>query len=430
MLMRTILIFFLLALLSGCNQTSPAINPEPIDDLNTSDSEANTAEEVESPESDVQKLVLWTPSFFDPEPSVATVASNILKDAYDQFKRENPKSSIEVQTKSEQGGSTLYEYISSAHKVAPSILPDIIMVESQRLWAIVDQKLILPLSIDERSTLDEMYKFSQEAVTYKGEAYGIPYTANILHTVQPRQGVVDSESAPLPTTWQDLSDTGIPYIFPAGGRNGQSNDTILLQYVGAGGMLSADSSATDAPTALVDVLNFTARHTYSQTILAYSDIDSIWLSSTTDLSGLIEISSNRYLEQRVTLNNFAFGPTPTKSGQTKTVGRVWAFAILSEEPEQRQLALKLIKHLVNPSVLGSWSYEAKRLPTQRKALERWGTDDTYYAFAHQQLESAIALPNGTAFVGFSSDIHDALLAVLSGEISAEKAVENMDNNSR
>jgi len=314
-------------------------------------------EEIESPESDGQKLILWTPSFFDPEPSVATAASTILKDAYDQFEAENPESIIEVQTKSEQVGSTLYEYISSAHKVAPSILPDIIMVESQRLWAIADQKLILPLSINERSTLEGMYTFSQEAVTYQGAVYGIPYTANILHAVQPRQGAADSENAPIPATWQELSDADTTYIFPAGGRNGQSNDAILLQYVGAGGTLRADSSATDAPTALVDVLNFTARHAYSQTILAYSDI-------------------------------FAFGPTPTQSGQTKTVGRVWAFAILSEEPEQRQLALKLIKHLVNPSVFGSWSFEAKRLPTQRAAL------------------------------------------VLSGEIDAEKAVENMGNNSR
>lgn len=420
----------LLAFLSGCNQASPANNPEPVTDLNSSDSEVSAAEEIESPESDGQKLILWTPSFFDPEPSVATAASTILKDAYDQFEAENPESIIEVQTKSEQVGSTLYEYISSAHKVAPSILPDIIMVESQRLWAIADQKLILPLSINERSTLEGMYTFSQEAVTYQGAVYGIPYTANILHAVQPRQGAADSENAPIPATWQELSDADTTYIFPAGGRNGQSNDAILLQYVGAGGTLRADSSATDAPTALVDVLNFTARHAYSQTILAYSDIDSIWLSSTTDLSGLTEISSNRYLEQRITLNDFAFGPTPTQSGQTKTVGRVWAFAILSEEPEQRQLALKLIKHLVNPSVFGSWSFEAKRLPTQRAALERWGTDDAYYTFAHQQLESAIALPNGTTFVGFTSDVHDALLAVLSGEIDAEKAVENMGNNSR
>lgn len=421
---------FSLVLLTACNRTSPVVDAESAAETNVASQAAEVSAVSDSAELRAQRIVLWAPSFFNPTPDSQNAASDLLADAFAQFESERPGTTIVVQAKSEQGGSTIYEYLRSASKVAPSILPDIVLVESQRLWVLADQALIPPLSSEELAALNNIYPFAQESVTYKGSVYGIPHTANILHTVQSRFALADEEAAQIPQTWAALQEADVTYIFPAGARNGQSNDTILLQYIGAGGRLRADNLVPNN-AALVDVFNFVKEGVRGgaipNNVIEYSDVDSMWLSADTNLSGLVEISSNRFLAQRAMLNDFLFDATPTKSGAQITVGRVWAFAVLTQEPERRQLATELIEHLLQPTLLSTWSLEANRLPARRDALELWDQDDPYFVFVQRQLESAVALPSGTAFVDFAGDVQQALLAVLSGEISAEEAVANIDN---
>lgn len=426
---RTVLCaVFVLVFVGGCNRPSPDANAETAADASAGNLEGDVSTEADASDPRSQQIVLWTPSFFDPLPGSPNAASDLLADALTQFKEEQLETEIVVQVKSEQGGSTIYDYLRSASKVAPSILPDIILVESQRLWVLADQDLILPFAARELAALANAYPFAQAAVTHKENVYGIPHTVNMLHTVQSRIALADEDTALIPKTWAELEAADLTYIFPAGARNGQSNDTILLHYVGAGGQLATENRAPNN-AALVDVFNFVEQGVSAgripNNVIEYSDVDNMWLSSQTDLSGLVEISSNRYLAQRATLNDFMFGATPTKSGTQTTIGRVWAFAILTQDPGRRQVAIELIDHLLAPSLLGAWSLEANRLPAHRDALAVWNQDEPYFVFAQQQLESAVALPNGTAFVDFAGDVQQALLAVLSGEISAEEAVANI-----
>jgi len=424
------MLFLAIFFLTACNQSSMDIQPAPVanevDFLNAASSKDNGR----LPTADAVELTLWTPTFFNPDPEGSNAASDILRDAYVNFEATHPNVSVNVEPKSEQGGATLYEYISSAYKVAPSILPDIIMLDSQQLWAIADLGLIPPLSAEEVTALDDVYPFAQEAVAYKDNIYGIPYVANILHTVQVRTGAADVDVASIPSTWSALFESNVPYFFPAGGRNGRGNDTLLLQYVGAGGELTNDKSLMNS-TALVDVLEFVSqgikRQLIPRNVIDFSDVDSAWLSLGTTQRGFVEISSTLYLQQRPLIGGSSFSATPTKSGERVTIGRVWAFAILSQEPERRALALELIDKLAAPAVLGPWGLSASRLPVHRAALNSWGNGDAYYDFVRDELEAAVALPNGTSFVGFSADIHQALLAVLSGEITPEEAVANIEN---
>lgn len=417
-----------IALLVGCSGSAPDSESALTAETNSTDPQAEAETEADAPEVRSQQIVLWTPSFFDPQPDSPNEASRVLANAFTQFEADHPRAEIVVQVKSEQGGSTIYEYLRSASKVAPSILPDIILVESQRLWVLADQGLIPPFADDELSALARTYPFAQDAVTHNEMAYGIPHTANLLHTIQSRSALANEATSGFPKTWQGLEEANLTYIFPAGARNGQSNDTILLQYVGAGGALTSKNGSPNSE-ALIDVFNFVETGVSTGMIpsnaIEYSDVESMWLSPETNLSGLVEISSNRYLAQRATLNDFVFGPTPTKSGVQTTIGRVWAFAVLNQDPEERQSAIDLINFLLDADRLGAWSLEAKRLPAYRDAVDAWNQDSPYFGFAQQQLESAVALPTGTAFVDFSGDVQQALLAVLSGEISAEEAVANM-----
>ena len=114
-----------------------------------------------------------------------------------------------------------------------------------------------------------------------------------------------------------------------------------------------------------------------------------------------------------------------QSGSPQTVARVWAFAILTNDPEQRALALDFIQLLLDPNVQGTWGQFAHCLPSQRQAFETWLNGNEYYEFLYNEIDSAVALPNGPRFVEFSQRIQEAQHALLNGDVTPQEALQKM-----
>lgn len=424
-----ILIGFLLLCafqLSGCDRSPPMEDPTepPVSDAL---SEAETpaaplADEAVVVDSGFYELVLWTPDFFDPYAS--SEASATLAAAYEQFEQRHPDVHIEVQTKAEFGTTNLQNYLRSARLVAPSVLPDVILMDTQQLWRVVDLGLIAPITDTEGIDLSDMYPFAVEAATYAGGLYGIPYTADVLHLAQ-RQNILSGEEPGQVATWAELLSAQQTYLFPAGGRNGQSSHSLLLQYVGAGGQLMESGELSD-PEALVDVLNFLAsgiqRGVIPRNVAEYSDQSAVWVVFESGESDVVDVSASRFLQERSSLGDVAYAPVPTQSGSLTTIGRVWALAVLSQEPEKRALALEFVEFMLEPEVQGAWNQQADRLPTQRSSFALWENPQPYYEFLQRLLEVAVSLPNGAEFANFSVQLQAAQLAVLNREMSPAEAL--------
>jgi arabinogalactan oligomer/maltooligosaccharide transport system substrate-binding protein len=106
--------------------------------------------------------------------------------------------SVDVQIKAENGEASLLNYLRVAQRVAPLILPDIIVINTQQLWQIVDLGLIEAIELGEIGQAGDFYQFALDAVTYNGQTYGIPYTADLLHLAYHQNQLTTA-----PTTWEE-----------------------------------------------------------------------------------------------------------------------------------------------------------------------------------------------------------------------------------
>ena len=141
-------------------------------------------------------------------------------------------------------------------------------------------------------------------------------------------------------------------------------------------------------------------------------LDVVWASFISGGADIADASAAAYLSQQEILDGIEYGQIPMRDGVPHTVAKVWAFAILSDDPEQRALALELIRTLLAPTVHGPWSQFAHLLPTHYGGFRAWSSGHAYYGFLEQLLEEgAISPPNGRLFDQFSRRLHGAAVAV-------------------
>lgn len=367
------------------------------------------------------QLVIWAPDFFEAKPDAAP--GNVLQAVYHQFEQANPGVHIDVHIKAESGAAGIFNYLRSAQRVAPTILPDLVLLDTQYLWQIAELDLVHPITFDDLGQNANFYPFALNAVTFKQQPYGIPYTADVLHVVYDAKVFTTT-----PSTWATVLATKQSYLFPAGIQDSLYDESLLLQYVGAGGQLleSGEINNLDAAKALLTFLaQGTASGVIPDKVVNLSSLNANWAAFTNAPVGLANVSASLYLSQPKPHDNLNFGVVPTLIGQDVTIARTWAFAVLTTDPERRQLAFRLINGFLNSSVQGRWSQLANHLPTSAAAWAVWTNTDPYHEFLRHQLEVATAIPSGRPFADFANRLQDAQQEVLHGQLSPDDALAQL-----
>jgi len=364
------------------------------------------------------QLVIWAPDFF--QPPIEAAAVPVLEDVYEQFRRNHPGVHLDIQTKAEDGESGLFTYLRYAQSMAPTILPDMILLDSEQLWQAAELGLLQPIAWENLPRTTDFFQFAREAVHYQGQTLGIPYTADVIHLVYHADQLQQA-----PTTWETLVGMGKPYFFAAG-KQEQPNESLLLQYVGAGGQLFEDGSVS-SPDAIVALLTFLAQAKVTGilpgNILEIDNVEAAWSAFETNNTGVADTSARQVLAKRNTLDNLGFAQIPTTNGAAVTIARTWAFALITSDVEQQQLALDLVEQLLDPAVHGAWSRTSRQLPTQVTAYATWSDTSPYYEFLQRQLDVAIAIPNGRRFAEFAKRLQQAQELVLLNQMNIEDAAQ-------
>ncbi|NJN84530.1 MAG: extracellular solute-binding protein [Caldilineaceae bacterium] len=407
--------------ISGCGQmwsqpTLLAATPTPVveSDVDAVVMEGETADNS----TDDRELVLWVPDFVSVSPDEPS--GNALTAAIHQFEQANPGVRVNVQVKHTAGQSSLLNYLLSAQRAAPSVLPDIALVNAQNLWQLADLGMTKPIDDDELARIGEFYPFAVDAVRYQEQIQGLPFAADVIHFVY-----FTSETDAPPQDWEGVLGGNIRYLFPVGGRDGQRAESVLLQYVGAGGQL-LENGVVDDPEALEAVFRFMISAQEAGLIPEYVEdlttLESVWSTLITEGTGYANVSSNQYLGQKDLLSGIGYAQVPTRNGLPATIGRTWALVVLADEPEQQALAQGLAEHLLDPAIQGTWSQLAHHLPSQSRALALWTDATPYQEFLGRQLDIAVALPNGRAFVDFVQRVQIGLLAIMRRDTTPEEAL--------
>jgi ABC-type glycerol-3-phosphate transport system substrate-binding protein len=203
---------------------------------------------------------------------------------------------------------------------------------------------------------------------------------------------------------------------------------VLIQYLAlGGGLVDGDGQPTLEGERLSQALAFfqQARRagTIPRSVLELSDTTTAWATFRIGEAAMVQVPASLFLAERAGLSNVSFGPVPLSDPGFMTVGRGWALAVVTKEPQRQELAAALIEHLLAPENNGTWTRAAARLPTGNAALNTWDQEDAYVPFVRSLLTQAEPAPNPDVAAVVGAPMAQALTEVLSGNQSPTEAAE-------
>jgi multiple sugar transport system substrate-binding protein len=363
-------------------------------------------------------LTLWTTEAFVPTEDSAS--GQILAQQWQAFEADHPNLTIEYVLKKPYGKGGILDFLATARVAAPKVLPDLVILDTIELDDAAEAGLIQPLDdLISSEVQQDLFPFARHR--NDGQLVGLQFEADVEHLIY-NTNKIDSP----PITWREVLSDSVAYIFPAGGEGGLVNDSFLIQYLATGGQLLDENGkpALDED-ALVEVLQFYADSLQAGTIppsvLEYADLDDCWVVYVSAQAAMSNVSSDKYLADRGLLKNTAFAAIPTRDGNTATLSKGWAWAIVTEDPSRQAAAAQLIEWLLEPENNANWNRAAGHLPTRQAAFDHLGTEDQYFPFARQLLESVYPRPMAAAYDKMSRALQKAVQDVLQGEASPEEA---------
>ena len=362
-------------------------------------------------------LVWWTPEWFSP--LAANAGGQALADSIARFEKAYPSIVIKPVLKSAYGPTGILSYLQASQKVAPGVLPDVVSLDYRDVAAAAGDKLLRPLNREKLPAAKTFYPFAQSAWHIGGDAYLLPYTADVEQMTYDGNRV----SSP-PRTWADLLNGNWHYLLPTAGREGEANVAFLIQYIAAGGSLDANDGriATQALRRTLDFYQHAlGKGVFPQAVLSFATPEDAWQPFLQGDAELVEMRASRFLRQRQMNVDLRFAPVPTANGDVVTVARGWGLGIVTALPQRQEAALAFMNWLANEKEMAKWSFAAQQLPTRPAALQLWPQRDSYDAFLAQLLQAAALEPVTLGQRATARLLQQALLAVLSGKATPAEA---------
>ncbi len=384
----------------------------------------STIEAVGASEDTDIKLTLWTVEDISPkaEGEPGSFVSNSLR----AFERANPGVKVDLLIKKPSGKGGMLDFLRTAQDVAPTILPDVAILEATDLNQAQANGLIQPLNgrLD-RSIIQDLLPAARRMGTINAELVGIPLSLEMEHTVYDNL----SFNAP-PVLWSDVLSANTRYLFPAKGVNGLVNDLTLAQYFSAGGKLVDDEgSPTIDETVLRNVLMFyklaLENETIDESVLEAASTEELWPKYLDGQAGVAQITVRQFLTDRELLMDTAFTPLPVQSNNHTPVliahGRVMALVTDSEDLQRQEAALRLIEWFMSTNNNASWNQINKSIPTREKSYQQLAGGDSYWDFIGEQLNRAQPQPSFAGYDRLGRILQQAVVQVISGEATPEEA---------
>lgn len=431
--MRLLLMaLFLTLALSGCGGGTPA--PESVLPTPLRSPLSPTVTPTPTPPSELEPMVvtleLWLPEELNPyadEPGARALLQQL-----DQFSETYPDVQVDVVVKKAHGRGGLLDFMQAAKEAAPSVLPDVVVLDAADLEETAKQNLIQPLDdLLSSGRLSDRFSFAVEMAEAGDEdaTMGFVIGADMQHLAY-RTGVLESP----PVSWTQIISPPISFIFPAGGRDRQVNDATLIQYLSAGGRLTdPDGNPTLDEDALVSVLDFYSdcistaaiSPTYATpaisptVVLNLKDADQAWERFKNGEGDIAIVRAGRYwLEADETMGA---APIPTRDGRPLSIARGWVVAMVTDNPARQALATLLLNWLVAPEHNGPWTQAAGYLPASRGALRMWDISNADRATLQSVMGAAIPAPPPKVMTTVGKPMQDAVEAVLRGRATPEEA---------
>jgi ABC-type glycerol-3-phosphate transport system substrate-binding protein len=372
-------------------------------------------------EDDTVTLVLWTNE--DYAPTSETEGGTRLLEQMQAFQQDHGVR-VEVILKKRSGAGGLLDFLTTASKAAPSVLPDIITLSDADLYRAAQAGLLQALDdLVSPELLDDQFDFANSLTQLDGATMGVLYQADLHHLVFDTTLVEEP-----PRSWRDVYSSTVPFVFSPAAPGDGVNNVILIQYLALGGALTdqAGQPSLDSER-LAEALEFFSRAQQAdvipRSVLDLTDVTTAWATYRFGEAGMVQVPASVYLAERAGLSSAGFEPPPLRTPGVVTVGHGWALAIVTQDPERQRLAAALIEHLLAAENSGAWTQAAGRLPTRYAAFDAWDADDPYLPFIRNLLAQARPATNPDLAAVVGGPLAEALAEVLSGRATPAEAAE-------
>ncbi|MBA3534882.1 MAG: hypothetical protein H0T73_23475 [Ardenticatenales bacterium] len=379
---------------------------------------------VVEPTPAIATLRVWGPVDFDPQRPNAD--AEIWQQQQSDFETVHPEIEMVYEAKPLTGPASLLTYLNAASSVAPSVLPDLIIIPVTALAEAAQTGRLFPLdSLIAAPIQEDFYPFAIRDTSVEGQWLALPLAVRIEHGLT-RSG----RRGQIPLTLDKMaSDSAPTWLFSAqDSANGEVSNALLLQ-------LLAITAPRPGPESLPTEANLVALFTALQAAQGAGTIPNqvLLLAESDDLVGrlengeaeLIEGNSYRYLEERRQGTSVTFAPIPTLFGHPVTVVDGYLIALTTDEPRQQAAAISYISWILTPSRLAAWSRASHWVPARRSALAAAIDEDSYRTFLAERLENGWLRPSDAPWRDFGQTLHAQFRALLLGHISPAQAAETI-----
>ncbi len=425
---RWILLAALILTPTGCGGPAPTPTPIPLTPTPGPPSPLATPTPVPEPQPMIITLGLWLPDELNPYGEGP--GADLLAQQLTGFSKAYPDLQVEVTVKKAHGRGGLLDFLRTARDAAPSILPDLVVLDAADLETAAGSGLVQPLDpLLSPAEMTDRFPFATELGTVDGQTLGFVMAADMQHLAY-RPTLFDSP----PISWTQVISPPVPFLLPAGGRDGQVNDATLIQYLAAGGELTdPDGHPWLDEEVMVSVLDFYSNcistapisPTYDTpaisptVVLGITHADQAWEQFQAGEGGMTVVRASRYwLEADETV---AAASVPTHDGQPFSIARGSVIAMVTDDPARQALAVLLLNWLVAPEHSAQWTQAAGYLPGTRGALRLWDVPDADRAMLRGMMEAAVAAPQPEVMVTAGQAMQEALEAVLRRRATPQKA---------
>lgn len=365
-------------------------------------------------------LTLWTVEAVSPQ--AAGEAGRIFNNGLKAFQTTYPNVSVTVVLKNESGKGSVLDYLRTASLAAPTVLPDVVVLNTDDLSQLARSGLAVPLdALISPALIDDLLPAARAAGSVGGQLVGIPFEMDVEHLIYNTNKV-----STTPMVWTDVISANTNYVFPAKGRNGLVNDAFLIQYLALGGRLQDDEGQPFLDgQALQAVLEYyhqgVQEGVVSPDILNVGTPDEIWPSYVSAEVGIAHVTSHQFLRDRSVLQSTQFAAIPTHDATPLSIGRGQALVIVGQDPNRQEMAAHLIEWLMAPENNAAWNQATTHLPTRYSVFEKIGDSDPYWPFLQRQLEVAVPPPTFPEYDQIGRVLQQAVIEVLSEEATPEEA---------
>lgn len=367
----------------------------------------------------ISTLELWLPEALNPYGGGE--GSEALAQQLSDFSDSYPDLQVDVVVKRAHGRGGLIDFMRTARDAAPSVLPDLIVVDASDLATVAGSGLVQPLDdFLAPAASDDRFPFATTMGKVEGQTVGVIVGADMQHLAY-RPALFDSP----PLSWSQVISAPASFLFPAGGYDGQVNDATLIQYLGAGGKLTdAEGNPALEEGVMIDVLDFYSRCITNTVIaptqvLTATHVDQVWETFKQGEGGMTVVRASRYWPEAD--ETIAPAPIPTKNGQPISIARGWALAMVTDDPSRQDLAMQLFDWLTAPHHNASWTQAAGYLPGTRSSLRLWRVAEEQRTVLRNLLDAAIPPPRPIVLEKIGLPMQQALTSVLQGNASPEEA---------